>query len=131
MLGNNSCGMHAQMAGSAENNVEAMEVLTYDGLRLRVGPTSDADLSRITREGGLRGEIYRGLRDIRERYGDLIGHRYPQIPRRISGYNLRELLPESGCHVARALVGSEGTRVTILEATVRLIPSPPVRSLLP
>jgi FAD/FMN-containing dehydrogenase/ferredoxin len=130
MLGNNSCGVHAQMAGPAANNVEAMEVLTYDGLRLRVGPTSDADLNRILHEGGRRGEIYRGLRDIRERYGELIRQRYPQIPRRISGYNLNELLPENGCHIARALVGSEGTCVTILEATVRLIHSPPVRSLL-
>jgi FAD/FMN-containing dehydrogenase len=32
--------------------------------------------------------------------------------------------------VARALVGSESTCVTILEATLRLVPSPPARSLL-
>jgi FAD/FMN-containing dehydrogenase len=130
MLGNNACGVHAVMSGRASENVEEMEVLTYDGVRLRVGPTSEDELERITREGGRRGELYQGLKDIRDRHADLIRQRYPNIPRRISGYNLDELLPEKGLNVARALVGSEGTGVTILEATVRLIYSPPVRSLL-
>ncbi|MDQ4071476.1 MAG: 4Fe-4S dicluster domain-containing protein, partial [Actinomycetota bacterium] len=71
--------------------------------------------------------IYRKLRDLRDRYADLIRERYPDIPRRVSGYNLDELLPERGFHVARALVGSEGTCVNVLEATVRLVPSPPHR----
>src|SRR6185369_2131577 len=51
-------------------------------------------------------------------------------PRRVSGYNLDELLPENGVHVARALVGTEGTCVTVLEATLRLVPWPRARSLL-
>ena len=46
---------------------------------------------------------------------------FPDIPRRVSGYNLDQLLPENGFHVARALVGSEGTCVNVLEATVRLV----------
>ncbi len=70
------------------------------------------------------------MRDLRDRYADLIRERYPDIPRRVSGYNLDELLPEKGFNVARALVGSEGTLATVLEATVRLVPSPPARSLL-
>jgi FAD/FMN-containing dehydrogenase len=43
---------------------------------------------------------------------------------------LDQLLPENGFHVARALVGTEGTCVTVLEATTRLVYSPPVKSLL-
>ncbi len=57
------------------------------------------------------------------------GARYPDIPRRVSGYNLDQLLPEHGFDVARALVGSESTLVTVLEAKLRLVPSPPVRTL--
>ena len=129
MLGNNSCGVHSIMAGRTADNVISMEVLTYDGLRLRVGPTSEAELEAIIRKGGRRGEIYAGLKRIRDRYADLIRQNYPQIPRRVSGYNLDELLPEKGFNVARALVGSEGTCVTILEAELQLIPSPPVRVL--
>jgi FAD/FMN-containing dehydrogenase/Fe-S oxidoreductase len=130
MIGNNSCGTHSVMAGMMVDNIEEMEILTYDGLRMHVGATSDADLERIITEGGRRGEIYAGLKRLRDTYGDLVRARYPKIPRRVSGYNLDQLLPENGFHVARALVGSEGTCATILQATVRLVQSPPARSLL-
>src|SRR5215211_1851567 len=97
---------------------------------MRVGQTSDEELERIIQGGGRRGEIYSRLRDLRDRYAPLIRERYPDIPRRVSGYNLDELLPEKGFNVARGLVGSEGTLATVLEATVRLADSPPARSLL-
>jgi hypothetical protein len=97
---------------------------------MRVGATSESELERIVHEGGRRGEIYSKLRAFRDRYGNLIRERFPNIPRRVSGYNLPWLLAENGFHVARALVGSESTCVTVLEATVRLVSSPPVRSLL-
>jgi FAD/FMN-containing dehydrogenase/Fe-S oxidoreductase len=129
MIGNNSCGVHAQMAGRTADNVEELEVLTYDGLRLRVGPTSEDELARIIAEGGPRGRIYARLRSLRDRYADLVRARFPDIPRRISGYNLDELLPEKGFNVARALVGTESTCVTVLSATLRLVHSPPSRKL--
>jgi FAD/FMN-containing dehydrogenase/Fe-S oxidoreductase len=130
MIGNNSCGVHSVMGGKTVDNVESLRVLTYDGVELEVGETSEADLARIVADGGRRGEIYAALRDLRDRYADEIRTRFPNIPRRVSGYNLDSLLPENGFHVARALVGSEGTCVAILEATCRLVPSPPARSLL-
>ena len=130
MIGNNSCGVHSVMAGKTDVNVEEMEILTYDGLRLRVGPTPPAEVDRIIEAGGRRGAIYARLRDLRDRYAELIRERYPHIPRRVSGYNLDFLLPEQGFHVARALVGSEGTCVTVLQATVRLVSSPRHRALL-
>lgn len=130
MIGNNSCGAHSIMGGRMSDNVEELEILTYDGLRLRVGQTSDAELKAIIGAGGRRGEIYRRLRELRDRYAAAIRARYPKIPRRVSGYNLDDLLPERGFQVARALVGSEGTCVTILSAKVRLVHSPPHRALL-
>jgi FAD/FMN-containing dehydrogenase/Fe-S oxidoreductase len=130
MIGNNSCGVHSVMAGKTVDNVVELDVLTYDGLRLRVGKTSDEELARLIHGGGRRGEIYARLKALRDRYADRIRERYPQIPRRVSGYNLDQLLPENGFDVARALVGSEGTCVTVLEALVRLVPSPPARTLL-
>jgi FAD/FMN-containing dehydrogenase/Fe-S oxidoreductase len=130
MIGNNSCGIHSVMAGRTADNVEELDILLYDGTRLRVGPTSEEELERIIREGGRKGEIYSRLEDLRDRHAERIRERYPKIPRRVSGYNLDELLPENGFHVARALVGSEGTCVTILEATLRLVHSPSARTLL-
>ncbi len=129
MIGNNACGVHALMAGKTVDNIEELEILTYDGLRMRVGKTSDEALEQIIKEGGRRGEIYARLKKLRDTYASLIRERYPEIPRRVSGYNLDELLPENGFNVARALVGTESTCVTVLEATTRLVPSPPVRTL--
>ncbi len=123
MIGNNSCGAHAQMAGKTEENIEALEVLLYDGTRMNVGWMNQEEMERCIREGGRIGDIYRNLKSMREHYADLIRAKYPRIPRRVSGYNLNELLPgEDGrFNIARALVGSEGTLVTILEAKCKLI----------
>ncbi|WP_372620713.1 FAD-binding and (Fe-S)-binding domain-containing protein [Falsiroseomonas sp.] len=130
MIGNNSCGPHSIMAGRTADNVEAMEILTYRGDRFTVGRTSEEELRAILAAGGARAEIYRGLDALRTRYGDLIRQRFPRIPRRVSGYaDLDKLLPENGFDVAKALVGTEGTCVTVLEATLRLVPDPPERAL--
>ncbi|HEX8908014.1 MAG TPA: FAD-binding and (Fe-S)-binding domain-containing protein, partial [Anaeromyxobacteraceae bacterium] len=129
MIGNNSCGVHSVMAGRTADNVLELDVLAYDGTRLHVGATDEAALEAAIRAGGRRGEIYGGLRRLRDRYGELVRRRFPNIPRRVSGYALDELLPEHGFQVARALVGSEGTCAIVLGAKVRLVPSPPVRTL--
>src|ERR1041385_7357605 len=139
------------------DNVRELEVLLYDGTIMRVGKTEDAELAQIISEtasvaGGVepgldgfdqpsaaavnargynrRAEIYRKLLNLRDKYGDLVRQRFPKIPRRVSGYNLDEVLPENGFNVARALVGTESTCVIILEATLELIPNPRTRSLL-
>jgi FAD/FMN-containing dehydrogenase/Fe-S oxidoreductase len=130
MLGNNSCGTHSLMAGKTSDNVIELDVLLYDGTRFKVGQTSDEELERIIANGGRQGEIYKSLKALRDRVADRVRQEFPDIPRRVSGYNLNELLPENGFHVARALVGSEGTCVNVLEATVRLVPSPQHRRVL-
>lgn len=129
MIGNNACGVHSMMACRTADNIRELEVVTYRGDRMRVGPTSEAEIEQIIGAGGRRGDIYAGLRAIRDNYGDLIREKFPKIPRRVSGFNLDELLPENGFQVARALVGTEGTCVTVVEATVELIHDPPKRSL--
>ncbi len=129
MIGNNSCGTHSLMAGRTSDNIERLEILTYDGQRMWVGPTSDDELAAIIAAGGRRGEIYAGLARIRDVHGAEIRARYLDIPRRVAGYNLDELLPENVFNVARALVGTEGTCVSVLQAEVALVPDPPGRAL--
>jgi FAD/FMN-containing dehydrogenase/Fe-S oxidoreductase len=129
MIGNNSCGVHALMGGKTVDNIESLDILLYDGTRMTVGATSEAELQAIIAAGGRRGEIYAGLARIRDTYSDLIRARFPRIPRRVSGYNLDELLPENGFNVARALVGSEGTCVTVLQSRCSLKHSPQHRRL--
>jgi FAD/FMN-containing dehydrogenase/Fe-S oxidoreductase len=128
MIGNNSCGTHSLLGGKTVDNVEELRILLYDGTQMTVGPATGDDVDRILRQGGRQAEIYQALRGIGDQYADLIRARFPKIPRRVSGYNLDDLLPEQ-FNVARALVGTEGTCVTVLEAKVKLIPSPQHRAL--
>ena len=132
MLGNNSCGAHAQMNGPAVNNVESLEVLLYDGTRINVGWLSEAEWQQKSEGTGREAEVYSRLRNLRDRYRSLIESRYPKLIRRISGYNLDRLIPDERgmVNIARALVGSEGTCVTILEAKVTLIYNRPERVIL-
>ena len=129
MIGNNSCGIHSVMAGRTADNVHSLEVLTYDGARFTAGATDDDAYRRIFARGGREAEILSALKQLAGRHGDEVRRRYPDIPRRVSGYNLDELLPENGFHVGRALVGSEGTLVTVLAATVELVPRKGERAL--
>jgi FAD/FMN-containing dehydrogenase/Fe-S oxidoreductase len=129
MIGNNSCGSTAQWSGTTGANVERLEILTYDGTRMWVGPTSEEEYRRILADGGRPAEIHRALRDLRDRYAEQIATRFPDIPRRISGYNLVELREDHGFNVARALVGTESTCVTVLRAEVRLLPEPAAETL--
>src|SRR3954452_7752716 len=136
MLGNNSCGVHSLMCKNngiglrCSDNTHELEILTYEGHRFRVGETPADELDRTIKGGGPRGEICARLKSLRDRYADAIREKFPKLDRRVSGYNLPDLLPENGFHVARSLVGSESTCVTILEATVYLVPEPKARSLL-
>ncbi|MCX2970041.1 MULTISPECIES: FAD-binding and (Fe-S)-binding domain-containing protein [Streptomyces] len=124
MIGNNSCGSTAQAYGKVADNIRRLEVLTYDGTRMWVGPTDDAELARLTAGPDRAAEIHRQLVALRERYADLVRERYPDIPRRVSGYNLDALLPENGFDLAGLLVGSESTLVTVLRAELELVPLP-------
>ena len=129
MIGNNSCGTHSLLAGKTVDNVEELRVLLYDGTELTVGRTSAAEFDAIARQGGRRAEVYAGLNALASKHASEIRARFPRIPRRVSGYNLEDLLPEGGFHVARSLVGSEGTCAIVLDAKVALVRSPQHRAL--
>lgn len=130
MLANNCGGMQAQMNGIAVHNVEALEVLLYDGTRMRLGWMREEDLASEIRKGGREGALLARLRMLRDRWADRIRAGYPKLPRRVSGYNLDELLPgpDGRFNLARLIVGSEGTLATMLEATIQLIPNPSVHA---
>jgi FAD/FMN-containing dehydrogenase/Fe-S oxidoreductase len=129
MIGNNSCGVHALMGGKTVDNIHSLDLLLYDGTRLTVGPTTEAELTAHIAAGGRTGEIYAALKRIRDTCADQVRAKFPRIPRRVSGFNLDELLPENNFNLARALVGSEGTCAVILGATLQLVESPQCRTL--
>ena len=109
MLGNNSCGSHSLLSKNnglgvrMSDNTHALDVLLYDGTRLRVGPTPPEELEAIIRGGGrARRDLCSPQSGWRSRYGNVIREKFPKLERRVSGYNLDDLLPENGFNVARA-----------------------------
>ncbi|MBT2231910.1 FAD-binding and (Fe-S)-binding domain-containing protein [Nonomuraea sp. NEAU-A123] len=129
MIGNNACGSHSLAWGKTSDNVLELEVLTYDGAILTVGPLTRAELDHAIAEGGERGRILAAARDLV--LGDLSTLRteFGRFPRQVSGYSLEHLLPENRFDLARALVGTEGTCVVVLSATLRLVARPATRTL--
>ncbi|HEX2894010.1 MAG TPA: FAD-linked oxidase C-terminal domain-containing protein [Marmoricola sp.] len=133
MIGNNSCGATAQRTGKVVDNVASLDVLLHDGTRFTARPLDDDEYAAVAsgRDGvpPRVAEIHRALRRLRDDHGDLIRERYPDIPRRVSGYDLDSLLPEHGFDMAGFLVGSEGTLVTVLQAELELVPVVQARAL--
>ncbi|MDR7166546.1 FAD/FMN-containing dehydrogenase/Fe-S oxidoreductase [Nocardia kruczakiae] len=124
MIGNNSCGATAQAYGKMVDSVRRLEILTYDGLRAWVG--AEDPIPGTNPEAD---ELIHRLREIRDRYADDIRAAYPDIPRRVSGYNLDALLPERGFDIAKFLVGSESTLVTVLRAEIELVRVPAAKAM--
>jgi FAD/FMN-containing dehydrogenase/Fe-S oxidoreductase len=118
MLGNNSCGAHSVRWGTTADNTVDLDLLLADGTRLDRVSTLDT-----------AGPLAEPLRAFVARHLATIRTGLPALPRRTSGYDLDALLPENGGHLARALVGTEGSCVTVLAATVRLVEPPAARAL--
>ena len=125
MIGNNSCGAHSAAYGKTVDNVEAIEAILYDGTKLSLqGSMDNAQLDAAIARGGREGELYSRIRELRDRSADSVREHFPKLPRRVSGYNLDQLMPDRGFNLARAIVGSEGTLATVLRATIRSVPRP-------
>ncbi len=129
MIGNNSCGTHALLAGKTVDNVDRLRVVTYGGERYEFGSYDDEQYAGLVKSGAGEAAIAGSLREIGRRSADLVASRFPELPRRVSGFNLDQIVPGRPLHVARLLVGTESTCALITEATVRLIPSPAHRRL--
>ena len=130
MIGNNSCGVHSVMAGKTDANVISLDVLTYRGDQFTARSLAEGDLEMAAGRNSSEGRTLKQLRALRDRYANEIRAGFSDIPRRVSGFDLPYLLPEREFNVPAALVGTEGTCVSVLEAELRLVHSPPCRSLL-
>ncbi|MFG2471454.1 FAD-binding and (Fe-S)-binding domain-containing protein [Streptomyces canus] len=128
MIGNDACGNRSVRHGRTSSHIEALEIVTADGVRAvadRAGlhPVDPTDAERVARlEADVRSLIGDNLAPIRTELG--------RIPRQVSGYQLHHLLPENGFDMARALVGTEGSCAVVTAATVRLVATAPASALL-
>jgi len=124
MLGNNSGGSHSIAYGLTVEHVIEITALLADGSRAVFGEVTPEAFRAKTRASGLEGQIYREVARIRDQHGPEIRRRYPKHWRRVCGYNLDELCKDRPLNMARLVVGSEGTLLTIVEAKMRLVPRP-------
>ncbi|HEX5569544.1 MAG TPA: FAD-binding and (Fe-S)-binding domain-containing protein, partial [Streptomyces sp.] len=129
MIGNNACGSHSLAWGRTSDNVVELEVLTYGGTVLTVGPLTRPELDAAVAEGGEHGRLLAAVRDLSLGNLSLLRTELGRFPRQVSGYALEHLLPENHFNLARALVGSEGTCAIVLSATVSLVERPAHRAL--
>ncbi len=129
MIGNNSAGARSLVYGKTVDNVHEVKVILSDGTAATFGKVSRKDLAAKTRRDSLEAAIYRKALELAETYRAEIETRYPKIPRRVSGYNLDELLEDDHVNLAKLVVGSEGTLATVVEARIALVPVPPVSGL--
>lgn len=112
MIGNNACGPRAVAYGRTVDNVVSLDVV--DGLGRRFTATrGDGALAPVP-----------GLADLVAANLPLLRTELGRFSRQVSGYSLEHLLPERGTDLAKMLVGTEGTLVTVLSATVSLVPVP-------
>ncbi|MFO7191040.1 FAD-binding and (Fe-S)-binding domain-containing protein [Thermocrispum sp.] len=130
MIGNDACGSHSVAWGRTSDNVLELDVLCYDGTRMTLGPMSQSELDAVISRGGRPGRIHAALRGLAEEHQAVLRSELGRFSRQVSGYALHHLLPENGCNAARALVGSEGTCVIVLAATIKLVPLPQCQRLI-
>ena len=129
-LGNNSCGAHSIMWGKTVDNVVDLDIILSNGDTANFGQVSGDQLETKMRLSSFDGDIYRNLFRIGEENRTEILERYPKIQRRVSGYNLDEFVGGSNFNMARFVVGSEGTLITINEAKLKVTKIPKVTGLL-
>ncbi|WP_030674579.1 FAD-binding and (Fe-S)-binding domain-containing protein [Streptomyces cellulosae] len=128
MIGNDACGNRSVRHGRTSSHIEALEIVTADGVRAVADHTGlhavdPRDAGLVVRlEADVRRLIADNLAAIRTELG--------RIPRQVSGYQLHHLLPEHGFDMARALVGTEGSCAVVTAATVRLVATAQASALL-
>ncbi|MEK7709357.1 MAG: FAD-binding oxidoreductase, partial [candidate division NC10 bacterium] len=124
MIGNNSGGAHSIAYGLTVEHVIELTALLADGSRVVFGEVTPEVFRQKMQAAGLEGQVYREIARIKEQYADEIRARYPKHWRRVCGYNLDELPKDRLLNMARLVVGSEGTLLTVVEAKVRLVRRP-------
>ena len=99
MVGNNSCGARSLRYGNTRENVISVDALLADGRSAHFGEVAP-DLSDIPDNSPLK-PIARDLLALGTRDADLIKARFPQVQRRVGGYNLDEFLPAATSSTSR------------------------------
>jgi FAD/FMN-containing dehydrogenase/Fe-S oxidoreductase len=127
MIGNNACGARSVVYGKTIDHVHTLDCVLADGGCAHFGPMRRGEIGAAP---GREGELARQMQQLLEPHRQMVLERYPDVPRRVSGYNFDALLTEEDeINLARLIVGSEGTLATVVQAELGLVPLPSSRGL--
>jgi FAD/FMN-containing dehydrogenase/Fe-S oxidoreductase len=121
MAANNSCGSRSIRYGMMRDNLHAIDALLADGSKARFEPVERAAALASNDEGFAA--LARDLLQLGAREAEEIRARFPDVPRRVGGYNIDALVPNGPSNnLATLLVGSEGTLAVSEKITLKLAP---------
>ncbi len=130
MIGNNSCGARSVIYGKTIDHVLGLRAVLADASVVDMGPLDEAEYAEKTARDDLEGQVYRHVRSVAADNADEIRARFPEVMRRVSGYNIDAFVDETRpFDLSKIVVGSEGTLCTVVEAKLNVVPLPPQKGL--
>ena len=128
MTGNNSCGGRSIRYGMMRDNVIDIEGILFDGSSYNFGKIENNSLPF---SNGVAPEIINNLLKLANDNKKEILNKFPNVLRRVGGYNIDALLPDAmasrphgkvgdGINLSHLLVGSEGTLAYSSAITLKL-----------
>lgn len=124
MMANNSAGARSLYYGKMVDHVTGVELVLSSGEVLYFEEVNEAELQKKLKLPTTEGHIYREVCRIREAYKEEILKKFPNIPRRVSGYNLDELLKPGPLNLSKIITGSEGTLGIATQIKVNILERP-------
>ena len=128
-VGNNTCGAHSVIYGKTLDHIKELDVILSDGTQTHFQTLDARELEAKLKGVGLESDIYRGVRRLAQENVAEISARYPNIMRRVSGYNLDQFLVDDNFNMTKMIVGSEGTLCVVTEVKINLVPRPTMTAL--
>lgn len=129
MLANNAAGARSLRYGKMVDHVEEVTLALSDGELLTLKMLSEEELQVKSTLQSREGAIYRSILKLRAEYGHDIKEHFPRLPRRVSGYNLDELVKGEGLNLAKLVAGSEGTLGLAVDIKLKICKKPKVTAL--
>ena len=120
MIGNNSSGMRSMVYGITRQHILETKILLADGTELNFKELSADEYTQRSKENNREGQIYNGFKKIIETNHEKISEKFPNVMRRVQGYNLDSFVGKDRWNLAELIVGSEGTLGIVIEARLNL-----------